>query len=316
MTENYQYNKELSSPGPGIDITNDGFLMRSYIRWNRIANAVICGLYRAPEGVSLGKIRIPVSDGSKIACFVIEPEKKSEKLPVMLFCHGGAFFMPVFKTMLMLGARYAKSVNCRVFIPQYRLSLDHPYPVPLTDCRDTLDYIGNNAKELRADMEKLLIYGDSAGGCLAAETAHICRDRGKWMPKGQLLIYPVTDRSGNYASMEKYRNAVWSAKANQNMWNIYLRNRRTGAKDYAVPMENERFDRLPPAYVEAAEMDCLCDQGLAYAEKMRQAGVPVKTALIPGAYHGYEGNLQSPLVRRVLDSRIKIMKEMLRSDRS
>ena len=187
--------------------------MRLYIWWNRIANAVICGLYRAPQGVRLKKIRIPVSDGAKIVCFVIEPEQKNEKLPVMRFCHGGAFFMPVFKTILMLGARYAQSLNCRVFIPQYRLSLDYPYPVPLTDCHDTLDYIGSHADELCADMEKLLVYGDSAGGCLAAETVHMCRDSGKWMPKGQLLIYPVTDRSSDYASMEKYRYAVCAGKS-------------------------------------------------------------------------------------------------------
>lgn len=76
-------------------------------------------------------------------------------------------------------------------------------------------------------------------------------------------------------------------------------------------MERENFQDFPPTYVEAAEIDTLRDQGLAYAEKMREAGVEVQSETVPGAYHGFDGEMNSPLVERVLARRVEVLRQML-----
>lgn len=76
-------------------------------------------------------------------------------------------------------------------------------------------------------------------------------------------------------------------------------------------MERKNFQELPPTYVEAAEIDVLRDQDLAYAEKMREAGVEVQSETVPGAYHGFDGEMNSPLVQRVLAHWVEVLRQML-----
>ena len=88
------------------------------------------------------------------------------------------------------------------------------------------------------------------------------------------------------------------------MWKRYLNGQNVTGSDYAVPMLHETLSDLPKTYVEVAEVDILCDQGAAYSEKMQQAGVDVTLQSVPGAYHGYDGDVHNTFVRRMLDTRI------------
>ena len=95
------------------------------------------------------------------------------------------------------------------------------------------------------------------------------------------------------------------------MWKVYLRGLEPTAEDYAVPMLREDFEGLPKAFVEVAEMDALADQGLAYAQKMREDGVDVKLRIIGGAYHGYDGDVSNPFVQAMIKARIEWLAEAL-----
>lgn len=310
--EKYQYHPELKGPGFGVDITNDGPLMRLFICWNTLVNNILCSGWNAPKGVKKSRVAIQVRDSAEITAWLLEPEGNSGRLPVMLYCHGGAFFMPIMPSSLALAAHYVQKLGCRVVMPQYRLTPKHPYPTPLDDCCDTLDCLIRQADAWKLDPDQLIIYGESAGGCLAAEVMHRCRDNVLAKPVGQMLIYPVTDCSGDYPSLTKYQFASWSQKANETMWKLYLPRFWVGETGDAVPMERENFKNFPLTYIEAAEIDTLCDQGIAYAEKMRQSGVKVLSETVPGAYHGFDGEMDSPLVQRVLARRVEVLRQMLR----
>jgi acetyl esterase/lipase len=93
------------------------------------------------------------------------------------------------------------------------------------------------------------------------------------------------------------------------MWHTFLRNG-TNMPEYVVPMRNH-LDGLPKAYVERAEIDVLRDEAHAYAKKLRAAGVEVTENLIPGAYHGYDADLKSPLVKRSYEARMEFIREIL-----
>lgn len=307
----YKYNPELTEPGIGIDISNDGPLMRLYIAWNKLFNNMMSNVWKTPEKVKKSKIDISVRDGAQIRGWLLEPEEGDESLPVMLYCHGGAFFLPILPLSLTIAAYYVQKLGCRVVMPQYRLAPKHPFPIPLNDCYDTLAYLINQKEAWKLDLNRLIIYGDSAGGCLATEVMHRCRNSALAKPKGQMLIYPVTDCAGHYPSLTEYQFAPWSKKANENMWKLYLHLPWVGDIAEVIPMEQENFEDFPLTYVEVAEIDVLRDQGIAYAEKMRQGGVEVLSETIPGAFHGFDGESNSPLVQRVMDRRIEILRQML-----
>lgn len=218
----YSYNPELAGPGLGVDISNDSPVMRLYVRWNKLVNQTLSNAWKAPERVKKERISIPVRDGAKISGWLLEPEGNDKRLPAMLYCHGGAFFMPILPSSLAVAAHYVRELGCRVVMPEYRLTPKHRYPIPLDDCCDTLAYMVREASSYKLDMNRLMIYGESAGGCLAAEVTHCCRDEALARPVGQMLIYPVTDSSQDYSSLTEYQFAPWSRLANLNMWKLYL----------------------------------------------------------------------------------------------
>ena len=305
----YDYSAELPKPGLGVDIRNDGLAMRGFIAWNKFYNNIASSAWKAPEGVTKSKITIETQDGTRINCYVLEPSAGKDAVSAtMLYCHGGAFFMPILPSSLECAAWYARELGCRVFMPEYRLTPGNPYPVPINDCYDALRYVASLPE---TDPDRVILYGESAGGCLCAETLNMCLDEGLLKPAAQMLIYPVTDSAQHYDSLSKYAFTTWSQAANLNMWKLYLNERAPETLDYAVPMLRDGFSDYPPVYVEPSEMDALCDQAVAYAEKLGDAGVDVTMRVVEGAYHGFDGAMDSPLVQRVLAERIEWLRTNL-----
>ena len=115
-------------------------------------------------------------------------------------------------------------------------------------------------------------------------------------------------KSFDTETLTEYEHATWSREANLNMWKLYLDGREASALPYAVPMLMENYKNFPPVYIEPSEMDTLRDQAIAYAEKMRTHGVDVTETVIEGAYHGFDGNMDSELVKRTLEARVNWLK--------
>ena len=217
---------------------------------------------------------------------------------------------PIQKTMMNNSSLYAQNTGVKVFLPEYRLSLDSPCNTTLEDCYSMLKYVFENAEALKVDKNRVFVYGDSAGGCLAAGVALLNRDRDCFPLCAQMLIYPVCDNeSWKYESMEKYKDAFWSKNSNEQMWRLYL-GRGVKEEAYVVPMKNELHD-LPPAYIEPQQFDTLRDEAIAYANKLKNAGVSVEMNLVSGSYHGFDADLKSPLVKRVFQKRYEVIRKFI-----
>lgn len=305
----YDYDPELPKPAVGVDMKYDDAAADLYIRWCNLLDGIQISMWKAPEGIVKKPLRVSARDGFEIGGYILEPEGcEGEILPTMLYCHGGAFFLTMMSCQLDMGAYYADALHCRVVLPEYRSSLDAPYPTPVYDCYDTLQWIAESGE---TDTDRVMIYGDSAGGCLAAEVTLLCCDEGLLQPACQMLIYPVTDTSQEYSSLTEYEYATWPREANLRMWKVYLNGLAPTAEDYAVPMLREDFDGMPKAYVEAAEMDTLCDQDIAYADRLRAGSVDVTFRTVEGAYHGFDGPVENPFVQRVLKERVSWLRAVL-----
>ncbi len=299
----YRYAPELPKPGAlkNVDFANPALAPVIRMLAGNMRRAARG--WTAPDGL---RFRV---FGTEPECFVVEPDT-GEKLPGMVFCHGGGFFLPLQTSALELAAVYASQLNIRVFLPEYRILPEHPAPSALFDCAAVWEHVTALPE---VDPLRCLLYGESAGGALAAGLAMLLRDGGKTTPAGQALIYPtLDDRSEEYQSVSAYPDAVWTPRSNEYMWRTYLGGHPQELERYLIPARNVELSDLPRAYVEPQGIDILRDEGIRYAERLKAAGVDTILNVIEGSYHGFDSDIGNPFVRRVLERRLEVFSTLLK----
>lgn len=284
---------------------------------NSIA-AMVTGIRREvetllpPAGVTLRTQGLESFDGAKISCFILEPEGVTKTVPGMLYCHGGGFFLPIQPMMVQLAAQYAKALGIRVFVPEYRIWPDYRNPYPFRDCLSTWHWMTQTAAAQKLNAKKILLYGESVGGTLAAGLALFLQNQPTQNAIGQVLIYPALDnRCSRYPSMRTYSEAAWPLRMHVSMWQQYLQAEWPKQEPFIIPMKAENLAGLPQTYIKAAQIDILHDEAVAYAKRLRETGVPVQYQEIKGGYHGFDAHPDNAFVQAVLVQRIHAMQQML-----
>jgi acetyl esterase len=223
--------------------------------------------------------------------------------PVLVYLHGGGWTIGSIETHDNTCRSLANGAEVVVVSVDYRLAPEHPYPAGLDDCETALRWVVDNAGELGVDPERLAIGGDSAGGNLAAVLAQRLRDTGPPI-RFQLLIYPATDMTMSYPSVDENAEGYFLTKAAM-IWfgGNYLGrgagDDEGGAGDRGPLIEPtdprvsplhapaDALAGLPPTLVVTAEYDPLRDEGEAYAENLRAAGVDATATRYDGVIHGF-----------------------------
>lgn len=312
----YNYNHELIRPQGKINCNRNNPVIAWKERKSVLRNQKEVEAYVPPKGIRLRKSCYDSYDKEQILFYIIESKaEQKEPVPCIVYFHGGGFMMPLQTMMLENASFYAAKTGYKVFLPEYRYAPKAPCRTTIEDCFYMVRHLMKHYMEYGVDPARMILYGDSAGGALAAGTAHLMRDRGLPAAAGQMLVYPVADHhSERYASMEKYKDAVWPKKSNLFMWKYYLKGAGEKAVRYASPMNMADFKGLPSAYVEPQEIDILLDEGIAYAKKLEQAGCLLELNVIPGSYHGFDWDHTSALVQRVLVHRCEVMRKLCGED--
>jgi acetyl esterase len=186
---------------------------------------------------------------------------------------------------------FAAESGAVVVSVDYRLAPENPFPAGLEDCFAAFLWTVENAAELGIDPERVAVGGDSAGANLAAGVSLMARDRGGPKPCFQLLRIPAVDDRLDTPSMAELTDTpIITGSDLPIVWDSYLGGPgRRGGPDvspYAAPARAEDLTGLPPAYVCVSEFDPLRDEGIAYAQRLVQAGVPTELHLFPGTFHG------------------------------
>jgi acetyl esterase/lipase len=274
-----------------------------------IANAsmrLIFSVTKPLKGVRETSVKL---GGFKVV--VYKPDNLPDKSPCLVYFHGGAFLLAAAPYHKWLLWQYALQVPCCVVFVDYRLAPKYPFPVGLNDCYAAFEWVCANTKELGVDRNKIAVGGDSAGGALAAAVCMMARDRqSAARPLFQMLIYPVTDARQGTESMRKYTDTpLWNAPSNANMWETYLKNGTGEHREYASPAEAKTFADLPPAYIEVAEFDCLHDEGVAFAQSLRNTGIDVQLYETYGTIHGFEMSKNSAIVAESIRKRVAYMSQ-------
>ena len=227
--------------------------------------------------------------GGEIPVRIYRPTEASDH-SLLVWYHGGGW---------VIGDLDGADVTCRelaarsgsvVVSVDYRLAPEHRYPAAHEDCYAATVWAAGNAAELGADAGKLAVGGDSAGGNLAAVVSLRARDESGPAIRFQLLVYPVTDH--NYETVSYNDNAEGYLLTRDGMewfWNHYLGPDGDGSHPHASPLRADDLSGLPPAHVITAEYDPLRDEGEAYAERLRGAGVAVTQTRYAGQIHAFYG---------------------------
>ncbi len=212
-------------------------------------------------------------------------------LPGLLYIHGGGFVVGSIDTEHAFSAMIAAQLGIIVISVDYRLAPENPFPSGLEDCYATLNWIYTSAPELNIDVNRIGVCGQSAGGGIAAALALLTRDRGGPSLCFQLLCIPELDDRLETTSMRTFLDTpLWNRPSAELSWKYYLgESIEPGSPDvspYAAPARAMNLSGLPPTYISAMEFDPLRDEGIIYALRLLEAGVPVELHTYPGTFHG------------------------------
>ena len=212
----------------------------------------------------------------------------SQPLPVLLYIHGGGFTIGSPDTHNGLTRYLAHHADCLVVSLDYRLAPEHPFPAAVQDACDAYEWVLREAAAHGGDAARIAIAGDSAGGTLAAVVCLMARDTGLPQPVLQLLIYPGTHPAQDTASHFRLAEGYLLTRLTI-LWffeqYIPLRPRRSDWR--FAPLMAHDVSGLAPAYVVVADHDPLVDEGIAYAERLAEAGNPAQLTVARGMVHGF-----------------------------
>jgi acetyl esterase len=245
-----------------------------------------------PESVVISRRSVPGPPGDPdIELCIITPREFSAPAPALYWIHGGGFVLGDVDGDMISPVHVSDTVGAVVASVEYRLSPEHPFPAPVEDCYAGLKWMAEHAEELGIDRARLAVGGVSAGGGLAAAVALMARDRGGPALCFQLLDIPELDDRLCTPSMKAYIDTpLWNHPNAILSWKAYLGPDHDGeTSPYAAPARATDLSGLPPAYVVTCEFDPLRDEGIRYAQRLMQAGVPTELHHYPGTFHGASG---------------------------
>ncbi len=213
-------------------------------------------------------------------------------LPVVVFFHGGGWVTGDLDTCDFACRTLSEWARCLVVSVNYRHAPEYPFPAALDDAYAATAWVVEHAEELRADAGRVAVGGFSAGGNLAAAVALKAKAEGSPTVFYQWLAYPVTDANFERPSMLENETGYGLSQASMRWyWDQYIRNPADRTNPLAAPMQAKNLAGLPPAFVMTAEFDPLRDEGEAYAERLRVAGVRTKLKRYDGLIHGFLNNM-------------------------
>jgi acetyl esterase len=213
-----------------------------------------------------------------------------ERLPGIVYFHGGGLVAGNLDTHDPICRSLSNASGCRVLSVDYRLAPEHRFPAAVADGCAALDWISTHAEGLHVDRERLGVSGDSAGATLAAVVAHTITAEGRVPLAFQFLLCPIMDFA---AESDSRRNLAQGYLVDRDTLEHDLKHYLASGADRAdpqvSPLRAVDVSRLPPTVVHTAEFDPLRDEGQAYAERLRQAGVRTLYRCHPGMIHLFYG---------------------------
>ncbi|MFJ4870538.1 alpha/beta hydrolase [Streptomyces sp. NPDC088757] len=235
-------------------------------------------------------ISVDVPAGGSVRARIVRPAGLTGDLPVILYIHGAGWVFGNAHTHDRLVRELAVGAGAAVVFPEYDLSPEHRYPVAVEQNWAVARWVVTDGAANGLDAARIAVAGDSVGGNMSAALTLMAKERGGVPLLQQVLFYPVTDAAFDTASYYQFAEGYFLRRDGmQWFWDQYTTDEEQRAEITASPLRatREQLTGLPPALVITAEADVLRDEGEAYANKLRDAGVPVTAVRYQGIIHDF-----------------------------
>ena len=254
--------------------------------------------------VPISQIMVPGLKGQPSVRALMFGASTAQRLrPAIIYVHGGGYIFGSPEESAAYVQDLVRRHDCLVISPDYRLAPEMPFPGAREDVYAVLAYLNRDAARLGIDPSRIVIFGGSAGGGLAAQVALAARDRHEFALAGQALLYPMLDdRTGSTRTPAATVGRIgFNAEANRASWTYYL-GRPAGSEripEGAVPSRISNLSGLPPTFVGVGNLDLFLEEDVEFAQRLIVAGVATELITVPGAYHAFDGLVPTaPISRR------------------
>jgi acetyl esterase len=238
----------------------------------------------------LEDISVPGGPTGDVAVRIVRPSGVHGAVPVILYIHGAGWVFGDRHTHDRLIRELAAGVGAAVVFPDYRRSPEARYPSALEECWAVGRWVVEHGAGKDLDSGRIAVAGDSVGGNMSAALTLLAKQRGGLDLAAQVLFYPVTDAAFHTDSYRQFAEGYFLRRdAMRWFWDQYTTDQAQREEITASPLRatTEQLTGLPPALVITAEADVLRDEGEAYANRLRQAGVPVVATRYQGIIHDF-----------------------------
>ena len=266
--------------------------------------------------VTLERVTIPRSNsGGHIRLNIYRPGDL--RLPCIYHIHGGGMIVGNIENDVTQLSHLSETLEAVVVDVDYRLAPENPYPAGVNDCYDGLVWVFDHAYDLNIDPARIGLFGESAGGGLAAATALKSRDSGGPDILFQTLVAPMLD-DRNVTPSSNMCSGIWPSwprEMNVLGWRALLGSSAgtNVISPYAAPSRAEKLGGLPSTYIEVGGMEVFRDEAISYARKLMEENIPVELHVYPGVFHSWYSHAPEALIsKRAIKNRMEWVKNQLR----
>ena len=236
---------------------------------------------------------IPSTDGDEkknMRICIYRPNEQKGLVPGFLYLHGGGYAMGTPEQEESFYKDIIRATGCVIVSPDYRLSLEAPYPAAVEDAYSALCWMKKHAEELGINPDQLMVGGESAGGGLTAALCIYARDKKEVSIAFQMPLYPMLDDRMITPSSQYNDAPMWNTKSNEIAWKQYLGKlyRTDDVPVYAAPSRLKDFKGLPPAFTFVGDIEPFCDETVSYMENLKKAGIRAHCKVFKGCFHGFD----------------------------
>ncbi|WP_430383505.1 alpha/beta hydrolase [Streptomyces sp. P10-4] len=235
-------------------------------------------------------ITVPGGPTGSVRARIVKPAGTTGTLPAVVYIHGAGWVFGNAHTHDRLVRELAVGAQAAVVFPEYDLSPEARYPIAIEQNYTVAKWVVEQGGTKGLDGSRLAVAGDSVGGNMTAALTLMAKERGGIPLAQQVLFYPVTDAAFDTTSYHQFATGYFLRRDGmQWFWDQYTTDPGERAQITASPLRatTEQLRGLPPALVITAEADVLRDEGEAYANKLREAGVPVTAVRFQGIIHDF-----------------------------
>jgi len=228
------------------------------------------------------------SEETEVPVRLYVPRKTEEPLPALVWLHGGGHCVGSPNSYDAVCRYLSHKTDCTVISVDYRLAPEHPFPAAVEDCMQSIAWVHANARALGVDPDRIAVGGDSAGANLATVCAMLARDEGNPPLCFQLLIYPIVAPWPDTESHDLFGEGHLLTRKSIDWFQTNYAGDAANRQDWRfAPILSPDLSRLPPALVIVAGFDPLRDEGIAYAERLSEAGVEVSLSNYEDMVHAF-----------------------------